>query len=79
MLAVTARGALQRVGLINLEWPDWAVDTFLALSVSCVALVGAQWLYDRRLSNSAGKGDNGGSQPSLAAGETAAVAAKFRR
>lgn len=37
-----------RLGLLSPDWPYWAVDTFILLSMGCVVLVAAQRLYDRR-------------------------------
>lgn len=54
MLTPAARGTLQRLGVLSPEWPDWAVDTFVCLSVCCAALVAGEWLYDRQRSPQAG-------------------------
>lgn len=78
MLSATVRGVLQRLGLVSVEWPNWAVDNFLALSLGCAVLVGAEWMYERRWSGklvAEGKG-NSSSVPSLAG---TAEASKFRR
>ncbi|CAM9149613.1 unnamed protein product [Ectocarpus sp. 8 AP-2014] len=48
MLAPMVRGGLQSLGLLSPEWPDWAVDTFVSLSLCCAVLVAAQWLYDNK-------------------------------
>lgn len=78
MLSSAVRGELQRLGLLSPEWPDWAVDTFVSLSLACVLLVAVQWLYDRRSlpssAGSAGGGDEG--KASRVAGS--AVATRFR-
>ncbi len=47
MLGSVARGRLQQLGLLSPEWPAWAVDTFVSLSLCCAALVAGQWVYDR--------------------------------
>ena len=79
MLNYMARAYLQRLGLLSPEWPDWAVDTFVCLSLFCVLLVTVQWLSERRRSyaggNGTGKDDK--SSSSVAAGPVAA--ARFRR
>lgn len=79
MLAYMARAYLQRMGLLSPEWPDWAVDTFVCLSLCCTLLVTAQWLSERRSYASGGDtaaaGKNGDSS-SLATGP--ATASRFR-
>lgn len=47
MLGSVARGRLQQLGLLSPDWPTWAVDTFVCLSLCCAALVAGQWVYDR--------------------------------
>ncbi|CAM9531165.1 unnamed protein product [Scytosiphon promiscuus] len=80
MLAAVARGGLRNLGLLSPEWPNWAVDTFISLSLCCAALVAGQWMYDRRRAPAGpptppGEGDDCDSEVVL---ETSATT-RFRR
>lgn len=55
MVASSVRGGLNLLGLLNPDWPDWAVDIFVSLSLFCILLVTAQWLYERRLQSNCPK------------------------
>lgn len=82
MLVAAARGGLRNLGLLSPEWPNWAVDTFISLSLCCAALVAGQWMYDRRRAPAgeeppppSADGDDGGNEVVL---ETSATT-RFRR